>query len=383
MKIIKLFFLLLFLLVISCNNISQTENNKNIDTNFTQIPIKYAKGFQIAEYEFYKKLTVINPWQGAKNISYEYYLIPDDKKIPKSIENKHTIKTPIKRIVCLSTTHIAFIDMLNEQNSIAGVGGTDYIYNSELRKKIKEKKIIDVGTEQNLNIELLISLKPEVVFIYGISENITSKIAELQTLGINVVIIGEYLENEPLGKTEWCKFFAEFFQKKELAEEKFTFVTEKYNSLKKITDTINSKPGVLVNIPFQGIWYAPGGNSYFAKLIKDAGGNYLWADNKKNEAFPVDFETVFVKQSQADFLLNTNSVNSISEILQIEQRIENFNCIKQKKVYNNNAKVNKTGGNDFWESGVVSPHLILHDLINIFYPNIFQNDTLYYYKKLK
>ena len=382
MKILKLFYLLLFLLIFSCNNNSQTEDS-NIDSNFVQISIKYAKGFQITEFKTYKKLTVNNPWQGAKNISYEYYLIDENQEIPKNLENKYIIKTPVQKIVCLSTTHIGFIDMLDAENSIVGIGGADYIYNPKLRKRIAEKKILDVGSEQNINLELLISLKPEVVFIYGISENITNKITELQTLGINVVIIGEYLENEPLGKTEWCKFFAEFFQKKELAEEKFINIADKYNTLKKITDTINSKPGVLVNIPFQGIWYAPGGNSYFAKLIKDAGGNYLWADNKNNEAFPVDFETVFSKQSQADFLLNTNSVNSISEILQIEQRIENFNCIKQKKVYNNNAKVNKTGGNDFWESGVVSPHLILHDLINIFYPNIFLNDSLYYYKKLK
>ena len=379
----KLKIAIIFCLIIfqSCQN-NTPDNSELLDTNFYKVPIKYAKGFEIIEYNKYHKLTVFNPWQGANNIELKYYLIPENQKIPNDIQDEIVIKTPVRKVICLSTTHVGFIDFLDETNKITGLGGTDYIYHQTLRNSLDEGKIIDIGSEQSLNLELIIALKPDILFIYGISENITGKISELQKLGINVIIVSEYLESDPLGKAEWSKFFAVFFQKMELAEQKFKIIEEEYNKIKTITDTINSKPGILINIPYKGTWYIPGGNSYFAKIISDAGGNYLWSDNKSNESFPVNFETVFSKQSKATYLLNPNSANSISEILQIEPRLQNFNCIKQKNIYNHNARINSKGGNDFWESGVVNPHIILKDLVKIFHPEILKNYEFYYYRKI-
>ena len=366
----------------SCHN-SGSDNSQLLDTNYYEIPINYAKGFQITRYDKYDKISVYNPWQGADNIKFEYYLMPENQEIPKEIQGKIIIKTPVKKVICLSTTHVGFLDFINQTSKIVGLGGTDYIYNQELINNLKNGKIIDIGNEQSLNLELIIALRPDILFIYGISENITGKISELQKLGINVIIVSEYLESDPLGKAEWSKFFAVFFQEIELAETKFKIIETEYNKLKKITDTIKNKPGTLINIPYKGIWYVPGGNSYFAKIINDAGGNYLWADNKSNETFPINFETAFSKQSEATYLLNPSSANSISEILQIEPRLQNFDCINQKNVYNYNAKINSKGGNDFWESGVVEPHIILKDLIKIFHPELLKKHKFYYYKKIK
>lgn len=50
-------------------------------------------------------------------------------------------------------------------------------------------------------------------------------------------------------------------------------------------------------------------------------------------------------------------------------------------VWNDNNRLNPKGGNDFWESGVVRPDLLLRDLIGIFRGE--DNRTPIYYKSIK
>jgi len=373
---------ILFVFVIFLFSCNQNYDKKTSEKDIKYIPtlIEYANNFSIKKAENYTILEVLNPWQDADNVKYTYYLSSQKKEnLPKNLKY---IQTPVKKVVCLSTTHIGFLDLIEKTNTIIGVSGANFIYNPKVQKRIETNKVFDVGYEQNLNIELIISLKPDVVFVYGIQGNIANKISELEKLGINVVIIAEYLEENPLGKAEWLKFFAEFYEQEEVAKKFFNEISKNYQKLSKKLDTIKEKTGVLVNIPYQGVWYIPGGNSYFAKLISDAGGNYLWKENQKNESYPISFEAVFAKQKEADILINPSSVGSIEELLQVETRLSHFDCVKNKEVYNNNLRTNKNGGNDFWESAVVKPDLVLKDLITIFYPEIFNPDSLYYYQKL-
>ncbi len=375
---IAIIFAFLFLSCNKSNKEGKTITNNN-DSIISSTAVEYAKNFTIKQNENYNILKVFNPWQGAKNVEYKYYL--SNKKLENHSSN--VIITPVKKVVCLSTTHVGFLDLLGKTNSIVGISGSNFIYNKAMQERIEKGEIVDVGYEQNLNIELIISLKPDVVFVYGVQANIVSKITELEKLGIKVVIVAEYLEVEPLGKAEWLKFFAQFYEQNEFAQTEFDTIAKKYNELTRLVVNSKNKPGILTNIPYQGVWYIPGGNSYFAKLISDAGGEFLWKQNNRKDSYPLGFEAIFLKQKQAKYLINPSSTNSINEILKIEPRLKNFECIKNKYIYNNNLRTKKNGANDFWESGVVKPDVILKDLITIFYPNSNKNKTLYYYKKIE
>lgn len=368
-----------FFLFSACvENEQETSSN-----NLSYIPNEFAKGFEINYSDNFKVLKVNKPWQNADNESFEYYLIPKTEEIPDSIKDKIIIRTPIESVVCLSTTHLGFIEKLNEHNSIIGLSGTYFVYDSIINSKIENKEIDEVGFEDNLNIEKIISLKPDVVFAYDITGSLSSKFEQLAQFGITVVYVGEYLETSPLGKAEWIKFFAEFFDKTEIAYQIFNETKTEYNEYIELIKEASSCPGVLVNIPFQGIWYLPGGESFMAKIIEDAGGNYLWKGKKQVESFSVSMEEIFSKNTEISSLINPGMSKSIDEILKTDSRLNNLNCIKNKRVYNNTKRVSKSGGNDFWESGTVNPHLILKDLAAIFHPEIFQQHEFYYYEKIE
>ena len=364
-------FFLISIFFISCHFKKRVENSK------LSLENKYAKGFIISGNKE-KKVDVFNPWQKAENIKISYVLKRNncDKK-------KNEICIPVKRVICLSTTHIALIDAFNQAQSIVGISGKEYVFNKYIRQEIKEGKIKDVGYIGNLNYEAILKLNPDVIFVYGVSADVLQSVNKLQHLGINVVITGEYLENDPLGKLEWIKFMASFYGLDQVSTKKFDSIVNNYNNLLALTKDIKYKPKVISGSPWRGAWYISGGKSYMAKLISDAGGNYIWNGLDTHESIPLSFENIYVNSLNSEFWINLGYSNKKSDVIGIDERFANFEAYKNGNMFNNNKIINTTGGNDYYESGITHPDIILTDLIQIFHPDMFPGRELFYYKKLE
>jgi len=371
-----------FLSVQSCKD-KKTSNSRRHSVDQKVDSLKYAEGFSITEEDGYKLVTIRNPWQGADNVEYKYAVTEPGSSDP-TVDNKTVvIKTPIKKVVCLSTTHIAFLDVLNETKSVVAVSGTKYVNNEELRKKINRKEVYDVGYDSNLNYEIIASLNPDLVITYGVGGQVAGYNQKLNDLGIQTIIIAEYLENHPLGKLEWIKLLGEFYGKRKQADVYFETIEKEYHSLIQLTDSTKNKPKVLFGLPWKDVWHVPGGESYLARMVKDAGGNYIWSNNDSHESLPFGAEAIFAQASDAEVWLNTGSVNSKEDILKIDERLINFKPFHESKIYNNNLRVNGYGGHDYWEKGLVQPHIILKDMIHIIHPEILPEHELEYYKKIQ
>ena len=386
MKRVLTFYSIIFF-CFSCGNHNKVSSYSNDEINSSnsgnpETTISHALGFTINYYPDYKLIKIINPWQGAKNIQFKYILVNKGKKPPQNIDDAQVIETPIKRIICLSTTHIAFLDFIDKTNTLVGVSGSRYISNFKVIELIKKGEISDVGYDQNLNFELIISLKPDLVMSYGIGSEAANYIYKLKELGITVVINAEYLEQTPLAKTEWVKFMAAFYNAEKKANEKFTYIENEYNKIVELSKFANKKPKVLTGLPWKDKWYVPGGNSYLARLISDAGGRYLWEGNDSRESLPLDIEAVFEKSLDADIWINPGAAIKKEDILIVDKRLKNFKTYRENVIFNNNAILNEFGGNDYWESGIVQPHVILKDIMHIFHPELLKYHRLVYYRKL-
>jgi iron complex transport system substrate-binding protein len=369
-----------FILLFSCQSAKENNTNENLQAH--AVDVKYAEGFSIKYYDHYKLLTIHNPWQGAENIQYQYALVTDEKedlRIPGGIRK---IVVPLKKVVCLSTSHIAFLDVLDETESIVGVSGTNFVNNQQLQEKISQNKIVDVGFENHLNYELIAGINPDIVITYGVGSEVSSYNQKLNDLGIETMIISEYLETHPLGKLEWIKFIAALYDKEEEAESYFQMVESEYNLLANLVSTTKREPKVLFGLPWKDTWYVPGGNSFLAKMVDDAGGDYIWHENDSRESIPLDIEHVFAKANDADVWLNTGTVKHKNEILKVDDRFKDFNPFNHSRIYNNNLQHNEWGGNDYWEKGTVEPHIILKDMIKIFHPELLPDYTLVYYQSI-
>jgi iron complex transport system substrate-binding protein len=341
-----------------------------------------AAGFTIVPFGNYKKLTVTDPWQKSSNNQFDYYLVEKGKEMPEELRGKQVFRTPLQNVVCLSTTHIGFLDALGELSTVSGLSGSAYLTNSEVRKGIEENRVYEVGYDRGLNYEMIVKLKPDVVFAYGVGSEINAQINKLRDLGIPVVLVGEYLEQTPLGKAAWIKFFGAFYGKEEAADAIFVKIKSCYDSIKSSVSGEKIKPYVLTGLPFKDTWWIAGGRSNLAVLIEDAGGKFLWSENTSREAFPVSLEEVFLRAAKADFWINCGSVTKMDELLAFDARFSQLPAVKNSQVYNNNLRTSPGGGTDYWESGVVHPDLILKDLVNIFHHHSSDHKDFSYYKKI-
>ena len=344
---------------------------------------QYARGFRIEEVPGYKILHVINPWQGSRRVHLQYILTDDPSRVPDSLKQHPVIQVPVKRVICMSTTHVAMIDALGESDAIVGISGSDYISNPALRSKLETGEVRDVGADQTLNFELILTLRPDLVIAYGITAEVSGMVNRLEGLDIPVILNGDYLEDHPLGKTEWIRFLASFFTGNEKADSIFRFVASTYEQYKDLIRDKRLKPSVMTGLPWKDTWYIPGGKSFAAAYIRDAGGTYLWEDLDSREAVPLDLEAIYARAASAELWINCGAAGTIAEIVETDKRLNRFQPASTGRVFNNNARINPAGGNDFWESGVMAPHLILADLISIFHPEVLPDHELVYYKRLE
>lgn len=372
---------LLFSCLTAC--FSEPHRSKSSDHRTGLKPLYEATGFSIQQLPGYQIVTVVDPWQKSEGRQFEYYLVKKGQKIPSEIKDKHILSTPLQRVICLSTTHIGFLEALGEISSITGLSGSSYLTNAAVKKGLAENRIREVGYEQGLNYEAMVQLKPEVVFAFGVGAEVNAQINKLRDLGIPVVLVGEYLERTPLAKAEWIRFFGSFYEKEALADTVFEKIKNNYLSVKSRVENVKYKPSVLTGLPFKDTWWIAGGQSNLAVLIEDAGGKFLWKENPSKEAFPVSLEEVFLRAVKADCWINTGSAASIPELLAFDERFSDLPAVKQSQVFNNNLRSTPGGGNDYWESGVVHPDLALLDLVTIFHPEVAVNRDFYYYKKLR
>ncbi|MEM7180415.1 MAG: ABC transporter substrate-binding protein [Spirochaetota bacterium] len=352
------------------------------DSTGKSTSVQYAKGFDLQQTSG-QDLLVVKQISQKITRSVTYLLLQRGEKVPADLAYDKIIRLPIRKVICLSAPQVAFLTALGEQKRIQAITSISHIYNEEIHRRKREGKVQEVGSAGNLNLEKIISISPDVVFVEIISPADIDKFSILERAGISVVYISDWLEHTPLGRAEWLRLYGALFSKEKLAGEIFTKVEQEYKQVLAKVSTIKKKPGILVNFPFKGVWYMPGGKSYMARLFQDARASYHWSGTTNTGSIPLDFESVLPVAIAAEFWISPGFTKSLQQLFAKEKRVKYFTSFQKKQIYNNHKRIRKEGGNDYWESGVVSPHILLQDLVKILHPQLLPEYSLYYFNRLE
>ena len=372
-KIITLLFVCLYLL--AC----KTENKSSIE-NQSKSSVKHAIGFDIQYFNGFKKIIIKSPFPGATE-QFEYILVPKGKEIPTALNSFKIIKTPINRIVVTSTTHIPMLELLQEEKSLVGFPNLQYISSPKTRKLIDDNAIKELGNEQNINTEVLLDLQPEVVIGFSMNSN-NKMFTNIEKAGIPVLLNGDWLEETPLGRAEWLKFFAVLFEKEKAADSIFNNIEKQYLAAISIAKKARNKPTILSGVLFNDLWNLPAGESFVAQFLKDANTTYLWADSKGKGSLSLNFESVFEKGQHADFWIAPGHYTSLEQLENANQHYTQFDPFKSKKVYSFANKKGETGGALFYELAPTQPHIVLKDIIKITHPKLLTAYEPFFLEKL-
>jgi len=342
--------------------------------------VTHSNGFAVGYHNNYKIVTVTNPWQGAQE-SFRYVLVQCGTPAPEGVEGA-VIQVPVPSLVALSTTYLPHLVSLGLTDRLVGLDSLLWATTPEVVALIQTGKVAEVGSGSSVNVEQLLEMEPGLVMAYGMGVPEWDSHPLLIEAGIPVALNGDFVEQDPLGRTEWMKFIAFFFNKEGQADSLFSGIVDSYTATAALAAGTTERPTVFLSSIYDGTWWMPGGESYTARLLVDAGADYLWADSGAVGSDPVDFETVFEKAGNADFWINPDNTfwNSQADVLQSDERYSEFSALAAGHLYNNNAQANANGGNAFYESGAAHPDVVLMDLVKIFHPDLLPDHQLVYYK---
>lgn len=366
--------------IVSCGG----NGNSSVSTYADSIYLpEYASGFRILGAEGSSSVIIesVNPWQGANSVVTRLFIARDGEEPPQGFEGQ-VIEGNARRIVAMSSTHIAMLDVIGETARVVGVSGMDFISNDAVRSR--RDSIGDVGYDGNVNYELLLSLQPDIILLYG-TNGASGMEPKLKELGLPYVYIGEYLEDSALGKAEWIVAVAEIVGKRDEGIKAFSAIPERYNTIReKAANCLkhSSRPKVMINLPYGDSWFMAPTGSYLVRLIEDAGGDYIYKKNNSNESRPIDLEEAFMLVSASDKWINVGQTRSLDELRKNYSKFAATKPVLSGEVYNTTGRVAANGANDYWERGVVEPDVVLRDMVMIFHPELADSD-LVYYEKLK
>jgi iron complex transport system substrate-binding protein len=347
-------------------------------TECRAVPLAKARNVGIEKGGSWTRLRVRNPIPGASEENV-YILVSRDVPLPPDIPSGRVICVPVRTYCNMSTTLIPFLEAMDGLRGLRGQGGRAYVFTKALDAAV----VADLGPGNAPDPERILSLAPEIVFAYASTPDELETIRRLESLGLSVMSVTEFAEEHPLGRAEWIRVFGLLFGRTGEAEELYRSIRTSYESLASRAAALSARPGVLVNDSFNGVWYVPGGMSWPAILIRDAGGDYLLDTTDRTWSAPVDFETIAAIAAKADFWLNPGVWKTLDDGVLQDPRYRSFRPFREGNVYNNNARTTPAGGSDFHESGALRPDLILADLIAILHPNLLPAHRLYYYRKLE
>lgn len=326
-------------------------------------------------------ITTKAPWQGAADDSRQLLVTPDGKTVNDGDPQLSVLTTTPQRIVTMSSSHIAMLDALGVVDRVVGVSGMRFVSNESIKSRANE--IVDVGYDGNIDYERLLACKPDLVTLYGVN-GMSAMEPKLRELGIPYIYISDYLEENPLGKSEWVMVMAYILGIPQKGLEVLNPIIQQYNAL---CDTVrtatSSRPKVMFNLPYGEHWFMPPMGSYQARLVADAGGDYIYREGRGNTSEAIDTELAHSLVAQADVWLHPGQANDLASLTALAPKAMTARCVKTGRVYNNTLRDTPDGGSDYWESGVMNPHLILGDLVNILHPGLLPDSTLHYYKPLR
>ena len=267
-----------------------------------------------------------------------------------------TVQLPLRSVAVGSTTHVPYICALGRVDAIAACAHIEQVRDPAFQERARQARIMEIATGDGLDREVLAALGPQALFGYPFGRD---EGQVLQGLAIPTIEVSEYLEEHPLGRAEWLRFFGTLFGEEHKSDSLFAGIRARYERLR-VDSTKTERPTVLFGSVWNGQWWVPPGNSYMARLIEDAGGRYVFADRIGEGNIAVDMETMITVGAQADhwgMIADIEKYPQCSDFTNGDKRLAAFRAVQTNRLFCGNTRES-----DLFGQALIEPDVVLQDL---------------------
>ena len=351
-------------------------------TGFSQedgdtLHLKYSSLLSIIKHHGYTEVDIRNPWKEGM-LLHTYILVPRQAELPQNLPHGSIIRTPVERAAVFTTVHCSLLNTLGCGENIVAVADLKYIKIPFIQEQVRKGKISDCGNGLSPVVEKIMDVKPEVIMLSPFENS--GGYGKLEEIDIPLVECAEYMENSPLARAEWMKFYGMLFGEETQADSLFEVVDKNYQQIKKQAMESGEGCSVLIDKMVGSVWYVPGGKSTIGQMIQDAGGRYAWTDDDHSGSLSLPFETVLEKAGDAEVWLyrySSDHQQSYQELLSEYRGYRQLQAFADRNVYGCNVEQSL-----FYEESPFRPDWLLGDFIQILHPAMTFNIPLRYYQKL-
>ncbi len=328
--------------------------------------ITSAKLLSMQRTADYTVVTVADPWKGG--VLHQYVLVPAEAQLPADLPEGTIVRTPVKNALVYSSVHTSLLNELGAIGTVKGVVDSQYFNDSIIAGGLKAGTIADCGNSMNPTVEKVIDMQPDAILLSPYQDASYGQIAKMD---IPIIECADYLEYDPLGRAEWVKFYGELVGKRAEADSLYNAVVAAYNAVKEMAAGAKTHPTVVTEMVINGIWNVPGGQSYMARILADAGGKYLWADDENTGSLALDFNQVLAVAHDADYwFIKWTNINSLKDLQGAYDLNKEMAAFQNKRVY-----VCDTDKTRFFDRIPFHPEVLLREFAAIMHPELFLDFT--------
>ena len=381
---ILFWFVILMVLTGCSDNASKASySTEEASINFTKTEIEYAIGFDVQYNDNWKELQIFRHYNDFVD-TVRFALVQRGSQVPNGFAKSRIINIPIKRIGSLSTTHIGMFEALEAFDELKGVETKQYINNKNVIQKVEDGEILELSPAGVLNIETTLASGIDVVWGVGYPNSINKSYQALENAGVPVLLNADWQELTLLGRAEWIKMLAVLLNKEKEVNEVFNSIESEYDSIfNLVAEKVKQGPKTITGMANGDVWHVVGGKSFAYSVLETAKIDYPWKDDNSTGSLKLDFETVYEQGLSADYWIVPGTAKTLNDILAADTRYADFKAFKEKNIYNIYGRYTPGGGNDYYESAVIAPHVVLKDIVKIFHPELLPDHDLVYYNRLK
>lgn len=374
-KYLKCFAFIFCFPLVSCESHNIKTNESVSMTGTSTIPLQYAENFSISEFDWGYKVSVNETKEEKqKNEVSHTFLLVRENRTCDIIEEFPRIEIPLKRCALNSSTYLEFLVLLGEMNTLVGLCNAEYLYNDSTYHRVETGEITQLGSIMQVNEEQLLVANPEVLFL--------SDRREVSTLELcPTIICTEWRERSALGRAEWIKFFALFYDKLSVADSLFRETEARYMEVKSIAARDTLCPTLFAAAEFGGTWYLTGGLGYMKSIYEDANARFLMADTMVGTV-TTGLEWVLGRFHDAEYWMNCQQEKKS----ELDDRLSLLSAYQKNRIYHFNKRSIKRPVaviSDFYESAVAHPDRILKDVAAVLHPHLFEGYETQYLGTLK
>ncbi|MCI7184262.1 MAG: ABC transporter substrate-binding protein [Prevotella sp.] len=342
----------------------------------------YAKHITIVKHDGYTTAELSNPWH-SDAVLHRYVLVnrKDSARMASKVSSLDgtIVYTPVHRGIIFSAPHCYLLDELGAADAVRGVCDLNYINLPYLHKAVSEGRVADCGNGMSPSVERIVSVSPDALFVTPF-EGVNY--GQLANIGVPLVECADYMETSALGRAEWMKFYGMLVGRENEADSLFNVVKRNYSDYRQKAMKSASRPRVITERVVSGVWYCPGGESSMGQLLRDAGVDYVFADDKHSGSLTFSPEKVIEKAANADWWL---FVNSSAGHLDRNGLLTEYAGYKLIKAFRQGNVLECVPGfsNPYFEQISFRPDFLLADFISWFHPELRILPSQHYYKPLK